>query len=488
LNREQIYAYGLPALVAVVTLGAWEWLVYAFEITPKIENVYEVTLLGPGMNVYRSNPGAAAVDLLFSALDRLRRDAGIGAATALVQLPFWWPLLRRARREFAWPVVYDCMDLHTGFSTNTGAMMENEDDLLRSADLVAVSSKILETRARAVNPHVLMVRNGCDYDHFASASGVRGPRPTVGYYGAISDWFDTELLASVAKRSPDLDFVLVGSTYGADVSVLHRLSNVRFIGERPYDEIPGWVGAFDVCIIPFRRIPLTEATNPVKAYEIFAAGKPLVSVDLPELREFESLVRFANDPETFEREIRAALAEDDPSQAGRRRAFASRHTWAVRQESLSLAVAGAFPRVSVIVVTYDNRELNRACLDSLRDAAGWPNIQVIVVDNASSDGSAEDLRSRERQGEIVAILNSDNRGFAAANNQGLAGADGDVLVLLNNDTVMTRGCLAALVRRLMTDRSVGMVGPRTNAIGNKRSRRQFADHRRNAGLGGLRPQ
>ena len=112
-----------------------------FEITPKIENVYEVTLLGPGMNVYRSNPGAAAVDLLFSALDRLRRDAGIGAAAALVQLPFWWPLLRRARREFAWPVVYDCMDLHTGFSTNTGAMMENEDDLLRSADLVAVSSR-----------------------------------------------------------------------------------------------------------------------------------------------------------------------------------------------------------------------------------------------------------------------------------------------------------------------------------------------------------
>lgn len=438
-----------------------------FEITPRSENVFEVTLLGPGMNVYRSNPGAAAVDLLFSALDGLRRDAGIGAAVALVQLPFWWPLLRRARSAFAWPVVYDCMDLHTGFSTNGDAMMENEDDLLRSADLVAVSSGVLETRARALNRNVLMVRNGCDYDHFASASGGRGPRPTVGYYGAISDWFDTELLAAVAQRCSDLDFILVGSTYGADVNDLRRLANVRLVGERPYDEIPGWVGAFDVCVIPFRRTPLTEATNPVKAYEILAAGKPLVSVELPELREFESLVRFANDPGSFEREIRAALAEDDPSQATRRREFASRHTWAARQEALSLAIAGTFARVSVIVVTWNNRELNRACLDSLRDAAGWPNLQVIVVDNASSDGSVEDLRERERQGEIVAIFNAENRGFAAANNQGLLRADGDVLVLLNNDTVMTRGCLAALVRRLRTERSVGMAGPSTNAIGNE---------------------
>ena len=153
-----------------------------------------------------------------------------------------------------------------------------------------------------------MLRNVYDYEHFAAAPAIRHPRPVVGYYGAIADWFDAPLVAALARRCPDLDFVLVGSTYAADVKELSRLPNVRLIGERPYSEIPGWLGMFDVAMIPFRRTPLTEATNPVKAYEIFAAGKPLVSVELPELHEFDSLVRFASDPATFEREIRAALA------------------------------------------------------------------------------------------------------------------------------------------------------------------------------------
>ena len=437
-----------------------------FETVRKIENVYEVTLFAPGMNVYRSSPSAAAVDLLFFSLDALRRDAGIGAAAAIVQLPFWWPLLQRARREFSWPVIYDCMDLHTGFSTNAAGMIENEEELLRHADLVAVSSSVLEARARERNANVQMIRNACDYDHFAEAPAIRHPRPVVGYYGAISDWFDGDLVEALARRRPDWDFVLVGSTYGADVRSLSRLPNVRCIGERPYSEIPGWLGSFDVTIIPFRRTPLTEATNPVKAYEIFAAGKPLVAVDLPELRGFDSLVRFASDAEGFEREIRAALAEG-PEAAERRRAFARRHTWEERCAALEPAIASVFPRVSVIVVTYNNREMNRDCLDSLRDETGWPNLQIVVVDNASSDGSVDDLRERERRGEIVAILNDANRGFAAANNQGLERADGEYLVLLNNDTVVTRGWLAALVRRLAANRSIGMVGPTTNAIGNE---------------------
>jgi GT2 family glycosyltransferase len=123
--------------------------------------------------------------------------------------------------------------------------------------------------------------------------------------------------------------------------------------------------------------------------------------------------------------------------------------------------------VSVVVVTYGNREMTRACLDSVRDVGAWPNLQVIVVDNASTDGTPSDLRERAARGEITAIFNDANRGFAAANNQGLAVADGRYLVLLNNDTVVTRGWVGALVRHLAANPSVGMIGPSTNAIGNE---------------------
>ncbi|HET7451750.1 MAG TPA: glycosyltransferase, partial [Thermoanaerobaculia bacterium] len=438
----------------------------AWEVVPKAENVFEVTLYAPGLNVYRNRPSPGAVDLLFFSLDALRRDLALGPAAAIVQLPFWWPLARRARREFAWPAVYDCMDLHAGFATNSPDMIGSEEEMLREADLVSVSSALLEGIARERNPAVRVVRNACDYDHFAVAPKAPGPRPVVGYYGAISEWFDSDLAADLARRCPDFDFVLIGSTYGADLRPLARLPNVRFVGERPYSEIPGWLGTFDAAILPFRRTPLTEATNPVKAYEIFAAGKPLIAVDLPELRLLEPLVRIASDAAGFERQIRAALAED-PAAASRRQAFARENTWEARRRELAPAIAAAFPRVSIVVVTYENREMNRACLDSIRAVTGWPNLQVVVVDNGSTDGTADDLRARAETGEIVAVLNDANRGFAAANNQGLARADGEYIVLLNNDTVVTRGWLATLVRRLAADASIGLIGPSTNAIGNE---------------------
>lgn len=108
-----------------------------------------------------------------------------------------------------------------------------------------------------------------------------------------------------------------------------RLHNVALPGERPYEELPEWLGVMDVTIIPFVRNALTEATNPVKVYEMLAAGKPVVSVPIPEVAALAPLVRFGTNVETFERAIVEALQEgDEPGEA--RRAFAREQTWEKR--------------------------------------------------------------------------------------------------------------------------------------------------------------
>ena len=128
-----------------------------------------------------------------------------------------------------------------------------------------------------------------------------------------------------------------------------------------------------------------------------------------------------------------------------------------------------FPKLSVVVVTYDNRELNRVCLESLAARTEWPNWELIVVDNGSTDGTRELLEEHRRllAPRMRVLEQGENRGFAAACNAGLAAATGDYLVLLNNDTVTTRGALTALVRHLAEDPSLGLVGPVTNAIANE---------------------
>lgn len=440
-----------------------------YELIPKRRNMWEVSLRGPARNVYTDQMDAEALAALAESLDVMRIDLGLGATAMLVELPFWWPLADAARRTHAWPVVYDCMDWHAGFSTNRPEMLRQEEALLEGADLVVVSSAWLEQQVGGRARSLAVIRNACEYEHFAQVPRrTREVRPVIGYYGAIADWFDADLVADLAERRPDWDFILVGSTFTADTSRLSKLPNVLLPGEQPYATLPHWLDRFDVAIVPFRRIPLTEATNPVKAYEMLAAGKPVVAVPIPEVALLAPLVRLASTAAEMEAQISETLAEDDPELVERRRAFARKNTWARRYADLAPRVAATFPLASIVVVTYHNLALTKKCLDSVLARTEWPRLEVVVVDNGSTDGTPEYLRAMaERHPDLRLILNPDNKGFAAANNQGLAVAGGEYLVLLNNDTVVPRGWLSGLVRHLHSDARIGALGPVTNWTGNE---------------------
>ena len=303
------------------------------------EHIFEVSLRGSHFKVRQGLLDEDSCQTLIASLAELRTASLPGAAVALVQSAFWWPVVKEAAAAFAWPIVYDCMDHHAGFTASNPLTVEQEQELLAGADLVVASSAGLEREARRHNRHVLLLRNACDYDHFAQVRPkLRGARPIIGYYGAIGEWFDTELVADLAKRRRDWDFILVGSTFGADVRGLSRLPNVSLPGEKPYAEIPDWLAKFDVTILPFRRTPLTEATNPVKAYEILAAGKPLVSVPLPEMTSLVPLARLASTVKEFEREIENELCRPDPGLDLRRRAVARDNTWTKRFDVLAPAI------------------------------------------------------------------------------------------------------------------------------------------------------
>jgi GT2 family glycosyltransferase len=128
----------------------------------------------------------------------------------------------------------------------------------------------------------------------------------------------------------------------------------------------------------------------------------------------------------------------------------------------------AFPLLSVVIVTWNNRAINRLCLQSLFARTEWPNLEVLVVDNGSSDGTPALLAElADRHPNLRVIAFGENRGFPAACNAGLAQARGEYLALLNNDTVVTRGWAAALIAHLARDPKLGLVGPVTNAIANE---------------------
>ena len=421
--------------------------------------------------IYHASPSKAAQAQLQEGVAMLLEWANSRACISLIQHPYW---LETAQILPNQRTVYDCMDHHGGFADNSEEVLAREHELMREADLLVVTSDWLDHESGKYNSHRLMIRNACQYEHFATrpASVFKDDhdRKVIGYYGAIAEWFDLELLEKVARRFSDCLVLLVGADTCGARQTLSTLDNVLFIGEVPYANLPYYLEAFDVCLLPFQIIPLTLATNPVKIYEYLSAGKEVVSIALPEIKQFGDLVRTGADHATFLTALGEALhAAPDAQEIARRRQFANEQTWSHRVQDLVHGIENlSEPRVSVVVVTYNNLDLTRACLHSLEQYSDYANLEVIVVDNASADDTPNYLRTwAEQKRDRHILLNEENLGFAAANNQGLALASGDYLVMLNNDTYVTPGWISTMVRHLRCNENLGMLGPVTNNIGNE---------------------
>jgi GT2 family glycosyltransferase/glycosyltransferase involved in cell wall biosynthesis len=442
-------------------------------VTELAEGVYGVQLPGPPhLNLYRDTMEGDAIEGALGALEHLRRVAGVRNAICMVSLPFWGNLALAARARWSWRVVYDCMDDHSGFSTNGPDMLREERVLSAESDLVLTSSQMLYERIAPVAHRTVLLRNAADFEHFSSDPGTRPlgetEGPVIGYFGAISEWFDVEMVYRAAAARPDWTFVLIGDTFGADVEWLRSLRNVRLLGEQLYATLPGYLHQFDVACIPFRVTPLTLATNPVKFYEYLSGGKPVVSVDLPELGPYREHYYSAT-PDDFVNQIELAMAEDSPERRRARIDFAREQSWAHRYAGLVEEIRDWYPKASVVILTYTiDPTYIRLCLESIWAETRYPNYEVVVVDNGSAQEVLDYLSAAAvTEPRLRAIFNEENFGFAKGNNIGIqACSDAEVVVLLNDDTMVTPGWLSRLVRYL-SDERIGMVGPVTNWTGNE---------------------
>ena len=289
---------------------------------------------------------AAAVE----GLERARSRFGLGDAHVLVQSPYWAPLSAEIKRSFGWGVVYDCLDAHEGFSTNRPGVLEAaERELTSSADLVLATSERLRRRLSTGSVEVRLLPNACDFEPF---SGIPVPAPrsgalTVGYVGAVDEWFDADLVGELARLRPGWTIDIVGGVEGVGLHFPRR-PNLVFRGERPYREMPGHHARFDAEMIPFRLSPLTHSTDPVKLYEAAAAGRGVVATPMESLEPFarRGLARLAATAADFARELEAAAAGGE-AQAFRLREFARENTWDARAETLDAWLTGARGRGTV---------------------------------------------------------------------------------------------------------------------------------------------
>ena len=193
-------------------------------------------------------------------------------------------------------IIYDMLDDVHGFKDkyiNSKKLLQQEKDLLKSADLVICTAKKLEKKALKYNKNVILIPNAVQPVDFY-ASRKKGEKPPdlpeaeiyIGYYGAIWEWFDIDLLCYLAENRSKYAFILLGTISPENKEIISNFPNIHYLGRKSYHELPKYLRFFTVAIIPFKINNLTKSTNPTKVYEYLAGGKPVVTTDLPEIRDF----------------------------------------------------------------------------------------------------------------------------------------------------------------------------------------------------------
>jgi glycosyltransferase involved in cell wall biosynthesis len=245
--------------------------------------------------------------------------------------------------------VYHCIDEFTAGTSGRKKRIisQLENQLLSRVDIVLANSQPTYQNKHAINPNTYRISSGVDFDLFTSSCNdeeissilSKIPHPRIGFVGNVNDRIDFPLIESLTIQRPSWSFVFVGGTFplSSDNNAVKRLKsipNCYFLGKKSYQQVPAFIDGFDVCFLPFVQDERAYFRSPLKLYEYFAAGKPVVATPLPETQEFSNCLYLADSPQQFVAELEKALFEYDPSLEQKRKLIARQNSWDVKVDMI----------------------------------------------------------------------------------------------------------------------------------------------------------
>lgn len=187
-------------------------------------------------------------------------------------------------------MVYDVMDPFAAFRTSDGEVVGRERRVLEKADLVFTGGRSLHSQVAGRHSRAHCFPSGIDYPHFAKGA-AEGPipedlrsirKPVFGYFGAIDERIDWELMRELCRAHRDWSVVFLGPLVLIDRVPMSE-PNFQWLGAKPYDALPDYLRGLDVCLIPWLVNDLTRFMSPTKTPEYLAAGRPVVSTPIPDV-------------------------------------------------------------------------------------------------------------------------------------------------------------------------------------------------------------
>jgi UDP-galactopyranose mutase len=215
-------------------------------------------------------------------------------------------------------MVYDCMDELANFRFAPVELLALERELLAASDVVFTGGYSLYEAKKGLHPNIHPFPSSVDRGHFGRARAIDAvpddqgslPRPCFGFYGVIDERMDLEMVAAVADAHPEWSIVMVGPVVKIDPADLPHRHNIHYLGGKQYEELPAYLGGWDVALMPFAINDSTKFISPTKTPEYLAGGRPVVSTPITDvIRHYGDLesVFIADGAEAFIKGCEQAL-------------------------------------------------------------------------------------------------------------------------------------------------------------------------------------
>jgi hypothetical protein len=249
-----------------------------------------------------------------------------------------------------WKVIYDCVDFFTiGTEEHIEETEINERKLVKIAYLVVANSKVLQKHLKEYRNYVYLVPQGFRHEKFKKApykaSEIMTNKSIIGFVGAVNYRIDYSLLLKIAASNHQWHFVVWGPVLEKNkfnksawrkMKALSSLPNVS-TGESKKNLIPGIISQFDIGMIPYDiSQDFNKYCYPMKLFEYFYMGKPVVSTPIEELKRFPKFVKIGRTAEEWEKIIKSLLSKSWPEKYKReQKKLAIENSWENKIEAIS---------------------------------------------------------------------------------------------------------------------------------------------------------
>jgi len=368
-NRHQLMSrfakfnkvlYVEPTIAFKKFLAAWSQEKFKPDIIRAALKTPRLTKIDRNLYVCHHNPLLVPVigKFLLSGFTRYLRE--ISLKSAIHKLRFKNPIIWLSKPNMIeyvgkfdeqlliYHVVDDYLTYQGITDENRHILNQLEMNTLKGADLVIVVSNNLLIKKKPINKNTYLVPNATDYEAYTEIREgdtdlpddmSKLDRPILGYSGLISPRLNLDLLLYLAQAKPEWSIVLIGQ-YNTPKDInnfanLLKLPNVYYLGRKHASEMPSYIKAIDVGIIPYKKNEHAQNISPLKLYDYLAMGKPIVTTDFAAAHEFSDLVRISDNKEEFVANIQQVLEIDNKELFNRRINCAAENTWDVRVDQIS---------------------------------------------------------------------------------------------------------------------------------------------------------